>query len=150
MTLRARETPPAGTQACASSQSAAHQGPPLRRLQIPVCLESRERHAMHAGTRSTVLIRERPRTSRDVRRARVGAKDSEPVQAPVTSSSRQPSRALVTRFQVPPRSPADLWCALSSLSFDSFTTVKGEGPEGKNRQASALEAPACLSRVVYH
>lgn len=74
MTLRARETPPPRAPACTRMRLRTNRGTPRTpppRLQIPACLESSEwRHAMHAGTRSTVLIQKRPRTSPDVRRAR--------------------------------------------------------------------------------
>ena len=57
------------------------------------------------------------------------------------SSRADPGFLWLPKFQVPPHNPADLWCALSALSPNSFT-VK-EVPEGKNRQLSSLQAPAC-------
>ena len=85
---------------------------PLRGLQIPACIAPSERqHGTHAGTRSPVLVQEKPRTPRDVGRAR--EKNRNRSRLKFNHPLREPTVVfLVTRFQVLPRSPAALWCAL--------------------------------------
>lgn len=70
ITLPIRETPPRHPRAPPHNPPPTEPSPPPR-LQVPACLAFVEwQHATHAGTRSPVLVQEKPRTSRDVGRAR--------------------------------------------------------------------------------
>lgn len=113
--------------------------PCLRRLRIPACLAPKSSTQCTPGHVVQFSLR---RPERAMTSGGLGKGESETGPGSSFKSSRaDPGFLWGPKFQVPPHNPAELWCALSALSPNSFT-VK-EVPEGKNRQLSSLQAPAC-------